>query len=136
MIICHCGGPESASGTQEIREIFTTVVQSVPTCATGNTLILPVVTLVTPNMNTHGYTLNLNPFLVDDDDDDSVSSACSFFSIRVECGLLFLNGQNRSTNQRSGMILEVQYRRFSARARGAHRRMRIKVFILKKFHGA
>ena len=37
-------------------------------------------------MNTHGYTLNLNPFLVDDDDDDSVSSACSFFSIRVECG--------------------------------------------------
>ena len=26
---------------------------------------------------------------------------------RVECGRLFLRGQNRSTNQRSGMILEV-----------------------------
>ena len=54
--------------------------QSVLTRATGNTLILPVVTLVTLNMNTHGYPWNLNPFLVCEDDDNSVSSAGSFFS--------------------------------------------------------
>ena len=38
-----------------------------------------------------------------------------------------LIGQNRSTNQRSGMILEVQIQIF-----GAH----VKVFIFKKFQGA
>ena len=51
---------------------------------------------------------------------------------RVECGRPFLSGQNRSTNQRSEMILEAQNRRFSARA---HRRMRSKLFIFKKFQG-
>ena len=40
---------------------------------------------------------------------------------------IFLIGQNRSTNQRSGMILEVQIQIF-----GAH----VKVFIFKKFQGA
>ena len=34
---------------------------------------------------------------------------------RVECGDLFLIGQNRSGNQRSGMILGVQIQNFSAR---------------------
>ena len=55
---------------------------------------------------------------------------------RVERGRLFLRGQNRSTNQRSGMILEVQNRRFSAHTRGAHWRMRTKVVIFKKLQGA
>ena len=55
---------------------------------------------------------------------------------RVECGWLFLIGQNRSTNQRSGMILEFKNQRFNARARGAHQRTRIKVFIFKNFQGA
>ena len=55
---------------------------------------------------------------------------------RVECGRPFLSGQNRATNQRSGMILDVQNRRFSEHARSAHRRMRTKVFIFKKFLGA
>ena len=36
--------------------------------------------------------------------------------IRVECGIFFWIGQNRSNNQRSGMILEVLIRSFSARA--------------------
>ena len=49
---------------------------------------------------------------------------------RVECGRPFLSGQNRSTNQRSEMILEKQNRRFSA-----HRRMCSKLFIFKKFQG-
>ena len=44
---------------------------------------------------------------------------------------IFLIGQNRSAIQRSGMILEVQIHIF-----GAHYRMRIKVFIFKKFPGA
>ena len=56
--------------------------------------------------------------------------------IRVECGIFFLIGQNRSNNQRSGMILEVQIRSFSTRERGARRRTLVKVFILKKFQGA
>ena len=43
---------------------------------------------------------------------------------------IFLIGQNRATNQRSGIILEVQIRSFSAR-----RRTRVKVFIFKKFQG-
>ena len=43
----------------------------------------------------------------------------------------FLIGQNRSTSQRSGMILEVQIQIF-----GARRRTRVKVFIFKKFQGA
>ena len=50
---------------------------------------------------------------------------------RVECGRPFLSGQNRSTNQRSEMILEAQNRRFSVRGR-----MRSKLFIFKKFQGA
>ena len=45
----------------------------------------------------------------------------------------FLIGQNRSGNQRSGMILEVQIQNFGARAKS--RRTRVKVFILKKFQG-
>ena len=56
--------------------------------------------------------------------------------IRVERERLFLRGQNRATNQRSGMILEVQNRRFSAHARGAHLRIRTKVFIFKKLQEA
>ena len=63
---------------------------------------------------------------------------CSDYN-RVECWRPFLSGQNRSTNQRSGMIFEVQNRRFSARARarGVHRRMQMhsKVIILKKIPG-
>ena len=55
---------------------------------------------------------------------------------RVERERLFLRGQNRATNQRSGMILEVQNRRFSAHARGAHWRIRTKVFIFKKLQEA
>ena len=31
---------------------------------------------------------------------------------RVECGNFFLIGQNRSSNQRSGMVLEVQFQNF------------------------
>ena len=52
-------------------------------------------------------------------------------SSRVERERLFLRGQNRSTNQRSGMILEVQNQRFSAHARGAHWRMRTKISFSK-----
>ena len=59
-----------------------------------------------------------------------------FIYSRVECGRLFLRGQNRSTNQRSGIILEVQNRRFCARGHGAHWRMRTKVFNFKKFQWA
>ena len=44
----------------------------------------------------------------------------------------FLIGQNRSTNQSSGMIFEVQIQISGARAQ----RMRIKVFIFKKFQEA
>ena len=47
--------------------------------------------------------------------------------IRVECGI-FLIGQNRSTNQRSGMTLEVQIQIFSVRA--------CQSFHLQKFQGA
>ena len=32
--------------------------------------------------------------------------------IMVECGIFFLIGQNRSSNQRSGIILEVQFQNF------------------------
>ena len=42
--------------------------------------------------------------------------------------------QNRSSNQRSGIILEVQIQNFGAR--GAHWRTCVKVFIFKKFQGA
>ena len=35
---------------------------------------------------------------------------------RVECGHFFLIGQNRSSNQRSGTILEVRFQNFGARA--------------------
>ena len=38
-----------------------------------------------------------------------------YSTIRVECGIFFI-GQNRSTNQRSGMILEVQIQNFGARS--------------------
>ena len=58
--------------------------------------------------------------------------------ISVECGRLFLRGQtgqNRSIKQRSGMILEVQTRSFSAGAGGARQCRRSKVFIFKKFQG-
>ena len=47
--------------------------------------------------------------------------------IRVECGI-FLIGPNRSTNQRSGMTLEVQIQIFSVRA--------CQSFHLQKFQGA
>ena len=47
----------------------------------------------------------------------------------------FLIGQNRASNQRSGMILEVQIRSFGARAHGARRCMRVKVFIFKNSRG-
>ena len=42
----------------------------------------------------------------------------------------FFIRQNRSSNQRSGMILEVQIQNF-----GARRRTRVKVFIFEKFQG-
>ena len=51
-------------------------------------------------------------------------------SSRVECWH-FLIGQNRSSNQRSGMILELQIQNFRA-----SRRTRVKVLIFKKFQGA
>ena len=74
-LLLICGGLESASGIQEIREIISYCSQSVLT----RTPILPAVTLVTPNMNTPGYLRNLNPFLVDEDD-NNISSFGSFFS--------------------------------------------------------
>ena len=37
-------------------------------------------------------------------------------NIRVECGIFFFIGQNRLSNQRSGMILEVQFQNFGAHA--------------------
>ena len=55
---------------------------------------------------------------------------------RVECGRLFLSGQNRSTYQRSGIILETQNRRFCARGHGTHWCMRTKVLNFKKFQWA
>ena len=64
------------------------------------------------------------------------SKTTRYMRSRVERGTLFLRGQNRSTNQMSGMILEVQNRRFSARLRSARQRMCSKVFIFKKFQGA
>ena len=45
-------------------------------------------------------------------------------------------GQNRSTNQRSGMILEVQFQNFDGHAHRARLRTRFKVFIFLKFQGA
>ena len=54
---------------------------------------------------------------------------CTVYS-RVECGI-FLIGQNRSTNQRSGMIFKSKSK-FSLCALA----VRIKVFIFKKFQGA
>ena len=45
-------------------------------------------------------------------------------------------GQNRSTNQRSGIILEVQIQNFSERERCTRRCTSVKVFIFKKFQGA
>ena len=52
-------------------------------------------------------------------------------NIRVECGI-FLIKQNRSSNPRSGMILEVQIRSFGASVRQC---MWVKVFIFKKIPG-
>ena len=52
--------------------------------------------------------------------------------------LFFLRGQSRSTNQWSGMILEVQNRRFSARAcvkRASACAQCSKVLIFKNFRG-
>ena len=43
-LLLICGGLESASGIQEIREIISYCSQSVLTRATGNTSILIVVT--------------------------------------------------------------------------------------------
>ena len=48
---------------------------------------------------------------------------------RVECGNFFIS-QNRSTNQRSGMILDIQIQIF-----GACQGMHVKVFIFKKIPG-
>ena len=45
---------------------------------------------------------------------------------RVECGHFLIK-----QNQRSGMILEVQFLNF-----GAQQHKRVKVFIFKKFQGA
>ena len=44
--------------------------------------------------------------------------------------VFFLIGQNRSSNQRLSMFLGVKIQTFGARLR-----MRIKIFILKKFQG-
>ena len=49
---------------------------------------------------------------------------------RVECGFFFI-GETTSSNQRLGIILEVQIKSF-----GARRRTRVKVFLFKKFQGA
>ena len=46
----------------------------------------------------------------------------------------FLIGQNRSTNQRSGMILEVQIQNFGAHACCARQRTRVKVLIFQKVY--
>ena len=54
---------------------------------------------------------------------------CSMLITRVELFFLLI-GQNRSRNQRSGMILEVQIQSF-----GEHWLMRIKVSIFKKISG-
>ena len=48
----------------------------------------------------------------------------------------FLFGQKRSSNQRSGMILEVQFQNFGTRMCRAPWCTRIKVFIFKNFQGA
>ena len=53
----------------------------------------------------------------------------------MERGTLFLRGQNRSTNEMSGMILEVQNRRVSSQACGVRQRMSSKVFISKNSRG-
>ena len=45
-----------------------------------------------------------------------------FLFTRVELLYIFFIGQNRSSNLRSGMILEVQIQNFGARGRGARRR--------------
>ena len=51
----------------------------------------------------------------------------------VECGHFFIK-QNKSSNLRSGMILEVKIQNFGSRALGMRRRN--KVFIFKTFQGA
>ena len=48
----------------------------------------------------------------------------------------FLIGPNRSSNQWSGMILEVHFQNFGTRSHMLHRCTYVKVFIFKKFQGA
>ena len=56
---------------------------------------------------------------------------------RVECGHFFeRTEQNSSTNQRSGVILEVRFQNFNPSERRARRRTHVKVLIFKKFQGA
>ena len=60
--------------------------------------------------------------------------------MQISCGLgwsveIFLIGQNGSTKQSSGMILEIQIQNFCTHVRGACPRTRVKVFIFKKFQG-
>ena len=62
------------------------------------------------------------------------SSQKNRVDIRVQCGHFFIN-QDRSSNQRSGIVLEVQIQNFGACFCAPRHCMHFKVFIFKNLRG-